>query len=65
MSMLCDSADRRKYLCKEQHGHKHRYERGQIMTFVYYREKTVPYLAHHNSLSERNVDSASRGQVYD
>ena len=25
----------------------------------------MPYLAHHNSLSERNVDSASQGQVYD
>ena len=37
------------FLCKEQHGPKRRYERGQMMTFVYYREKTVPFLAHHNS----------------
>ena len=27
------------YLSKEQHGHRRRYERGQMMTFVYYREK--------------------------
>ena len=37
------------HLCKEQHGPMRRYERGQIMTFVYYKEKTVPYLAHQNS----------------
>ena len=37
------------FLCKEQHRPKRRYERGQIMTFVYYREKTVTYLAHQNS----------------
>ena len=38
-----------RYLCKQQHGPKRRCERGQMMTFVYYREKTVPYLAHQNS----------------
>ena len=36
-----------------------------MITFVYYRGKTVPYLAHQNSLNERNADSASRGPVDD
>ena len=35
----------------------------KIMTFVYYREKEC--LIWHNSLSKRNMDSASRGQVDD